>query len=213
MSNTTYCRGLLSRSRFCSNWKDGRPWSSSATISPSSTACFALGPAARPHGVLTLLDLLLAASRLHRGIEFLDVEVRIGRLVFLLDQQPVLLRPGANQGIASVQPDAVETELDLAALERFCRRALLELERAPVPDHHRAAAVLALGDGALEVVVADRMVLDMSGESLFRRVQGWTLRDGPADENAVHFQAEVVMESRRPVLLDDEAVLAGGLGR
>src|SRR6266567_4373774 len=42
MSNTTYCRGLLSRSRFCSNWKDGRPWSSRATISPSSTACFAL---------------------------------------------------------------------------------------------------------------------------------------------------------------------------
>ena len=42
MSNTTYCRGLLSRSRFCSNWKDGRPSSSRATISPSSTACFTL---------------------------------------------------------------------------------------------------------------------------------------------------------------------------
>src|SRR5205807_1927430 len=54
--------------------------------------------------------------------------------------------------------------------------------------------------------------LDMGGETLFRRVKGWTFGDRPADEDAVHFQPEVVMESCRPVLLDDEAVLAGGLG-
>src|SRR5439155_8856507 len=56
------------------------------------------------------------------------------------------------------------------------------------------------------------VVIDMGGETPFRGVQGWSLGNGPADEHAVHFQAEVVMESRCPVLLDDEAVLAGGLG-
>src|SRR5947209_3279402 len=52
----------------------------------------------------------------------------------------------------------------------------------------------------------------MGGEALFRGIQGWSLGNGPADENAVHFQAEVVVESGRPVFLDDEAVLAGRLG-
>src|SRR5256712_6120670 len=51
----------------------------------------------------------------------------------------------------------------------------------------------------------------MGGEPLFRGVQSLALWGWPGGEDAVHFQAEVGMESRRPVLLDDEAVLAAGL--
>ncbi len=57
------------------------------------------------------------------------------------------------------------------------------------------------------------MIFDVGGEALLGGIQGWTFGDGPADEDAVHFQAEVVMEPRRPVLLDDEAVLPAGLRR
>src|SRR5207244_6415937 len=104
-------------------------------------SALALSPTARPHGILPLLDLLFGASRLHGGGEFLDVEIRISRLVLLLDQQPVFFGTGAHQRIASAQPDAVETALHLAPFERLGRRALLELKCAPVPDHHGSDAL------------------------------------------------------------------------
>jgi hypothetical protein len=48
---------------------------------------------------------------------------------------------------------------------------------AAIPDHHGAAAILALGDGALERVVFDRMVLDVDREALFVGIEAWPAGD------------------------------------
>ena len=54
------------------------------------------------------------------------------------------------------------------------------LPGALVPQHHRAAAVLALGDRALELAVVERMVLDVHGEALVGRIGRGPLGDRPA---------------------------------
>ena len=68
-------------------------------------------------------------------------------------------------------------------------------QRAAVPEQHRAAAVLALGDHALEAAVLDRVVLDLHGEALLGRVEARPLGHGPALEHAVELEAEVVVQA------------------
>ena len=80
--------------------------------------------------------------------------------------------------------------------------------RAPVPDDDVAAAVLALADHALEVEVLDRVVLDVDGEALGARVERRALGHGPRHEDAVHLEAEVVVQAGGPVALHHEATLA-----
>ena len=76
---------------------------------------------------------------------------------------------------------------------------------AAIPDHHGAAAVLALRDGALELVVFDRMILDVDREPLLARNKARPARHRPAHHHAVEFEPQVVMQPRRVVLLDDVA--------
>jgi hypothetical protein len=67
-----------------------------------------------------------------------------------------------------------------------------------------AGAILAFGDVALEVGVGNRVVLRLDGEPLDRRVGRRLLRDRPALEDAIDLEAQVVVEARGVVLLDDE---------
>ena len=83
---------------------------------------------------------------------------------------------------------------------------------ALVPDDHRTGAVLALGDDALERGVVERVVLDMDGQPLLRRVEARPARHRPAPQHAVMLQPEIVVQPRRIVLLDDEDA-AGRLRR
>ncbi len=141
--------------------------------------------------------------------------------VALLDEQPLVLLVAA--GAASVDQDpaahealAGEPELELALLEARARVAH-RLPTAGVPEHHRAAAVLALGDGALEVAVLDGVVLDVHGEPPDLGVEARPLGHGPADEDAVEFEPQVVVQAARGVLLDAEqaagqALRAAGFG-
>src|SRR5262249_52916922 len=83
--------------------------------------------------------------------------------VVRLDQQPRILAlafPLAHphQVPAAVQLFAVEAKVEPAGAVAF-ERIAFRMPAAAVPDHHRAAAILALRDGALERVVLDRMVL------------------------------------------------------
>ena len=78
------------------------------------------------------------------------------------------------------------------------------LPRAPVPDDHVAAAVLALGDDALEVEVLDRVVLDVHREPPRLRVERRPLRHRPAGQHAVDLEPEVVVQAAGPVALHDE---------
>ena len=54
------------------------------------------------------------------------------------------------------------------------------------------------------------MVFDLDGEALVSHVKAGALGDGPALEDAVPAEAEVVVEARGGVLLNDEGLLAGG---
>ena len=108
---------------------------------------------------------------------------------------------------------AVEAELELAVLDALApvERRRLRLPRPPVPDDDVAGAVLLGRDDAFEIEVFDRVVLDVDGHAPGLRVERRALRDGPADEDAVDLEPEVVVEPGRSVALDDEPpALAAG---
>ncbi len=75
---------------------------------------------------------------------------------------------------------------------------------AAVPQQHGAAAVLALGDDALELAVLERVILDVHRQPLVGRVEAGPLRHRPALQHAVQLEPEVVVQAARRVLLDHE---------
>src|SRR6185436_16770625 len=96
---------------------------------------------------------------------------RVGGGVAPFDQQP-LLRPGANERPAPLELSAVEREAQFALLQRDGGIDIVEhLVRPLVPDHHRAAAVFALGDDAFESRVLERVVLDLHRHPLLTWIE------------------------------------------
>src|SRR5262249_2130270 len=77
---------------------------------------------------------------------------------------------------------------------------------AAIPDHHGAAAVFAFRDRAFECVVFDRVILDVNGQALFRRVKARATGHRPALHHAIEFEAEIVMQPPRRVLLNHIAI-------
>ena len=134
-------------------------------------------------------------------------------------QQPVRLRlllrrggaarsshaAGVEEGEASghAAEPAVRTSVadddHLAALAPF-----LDLDRAGVPDGDVPAAVLALGDGALEGAVLEGMVLGLHGQAVHVRLERRPLGHRPGDQHPLVLEAEVVVQARGVVLLDHE---------
>ena len=87
------------------------------------------------------------------------------------------------------------------------------LPPAVVPQDDVALAVAARDD-PLEPAVGVRVVLDLDGQRLARRVEARALRHGPADEHAVDLEAQVVVQPAGPVALDEEPVATvGAAGR
>src|SRR5262249_24102742 len=72
------------------------------------------------------------------------------------------------------------------------------------PHPPRPPAVLALGNGALEAAVFERMILHLHGEALVGGVEARALGHRPALERAVELEPEIVMEMAGCVLLDHE---------
>ncbi len=131
------------------------------------------------------------------------------RVVVLVQQQPLLvgITVTANEHEAALELFAVELEMEVALLDLFDRvGALHQLPGAPVPHDHVAAAVLARRDDPLEVEVVERMVLDVHRHPLRVRIERRTLRHGPAHEDAIGLEAQVVVQSPGAVTLDDESV-------
>src|SRR5262249_33783992 len=80
-------------------------------------------------------------------------------------------------------------------------------ERLPhsfVPEHHRAATILSLGNCALELAILKGMVFDLHRKALVGRVKVWALRNSPALEHPIELKAKVVMQMRCIVLLNHE---------
>ena len=183
---------------------------------------------ADPDGVTVVLDLVVGPAGLDALREVLGIPVRDAVVVALVDEQPLLAvvvleralraapRPTAraHDREPTLELLAVQPELQLAVPDGLAaiERRGLRLPRAPVPDDHVTGAVLLGRDDALEVEVLDRVVLDVDGHAPGLRVEGGALGDGPADEDAVDLEPEVVVQPGRPVALDDEPARLTGPG-
>src|SRR5436190_13496453 len=146
---------------------------------------FAGGLVAVPN-LPALRDLLHAAATADAGQLGIDraLAVVAREFIALLDQQPVVLAvlataAQADQRPAAVQPLAVQLEGELAVLERRID-IVMRLPGAAVPQHHRAAAIFALGDRAFERTILDRMVLYVHGQPLVVRIFAWAFGHRPA---------------------------------
>ena len=140
--------------------------------------------------------------------------VRSRLFILAFDEKPVLVtvavaRAHAHEVPAAAQFFAVEHEIEVTFGISPVRIAFGKPASA-IPDHHRAAAIFALRNGAFERVVFDRMVFDMDGKALFGGVETRAARDRPAFHDAVEFETEVIMQPTRGMLLDDITVAAAG---
>ena len=120
-----------------------------------------------------------------------------------------------------MQSFAVEGDFEIAASQSLANRVFLFLRRsgnvgrvgAAIPEHDGATTVLSLWDRALESVVVDGMIFDLHRESLQRRVETRTLRNGPALHHSVQLETEIEVEVAGSVLLDHEPQSASASGR
>ncbi len=177
-----------------------------------------LGAGGIPDRAVAFRDLAHAAAGLDAG-RVLDRGVAmagLGPAVVLLDQQPVvpdlpalalIAVRHADEAEAALQALALEVEGDVALLVRLGRVAL-RLPGAAVPQHHGAAAILALRDGAFERAVFDRMILDLDRQPAVLGIEAGSARDGPALVDAVDLQPEVIVQAARRMHLDDVSAAA-----
>ena len=148
--------------------------------------------ARRPDAIVLAADRLDAAPGRGR-MRLLGEDVRrIGRpcrLVVGLEQQPVLVLLArlwlhAHEMPLAFQLLAGQVELEMALL--VAERGIeIGRPRALVPDHHRAAAVLAFGNDAFEAAIVERMVLGRDGQPLLAGDQARPFRHRPALQHAV----------------------------
>ena len=101
-----------------------------------------------------------------------------------------LVRPAvhAHEVPAAVQFFAIEVEHEVPLGVALVRIAL-RVPRATVPDHHRAAAVLAVRNRAFEGVVFDRVIFNVDREPLVGGVEARPAGDRPALHHPVQFKS------------------------
>src|SRR5271165_11625 len=80
----------------------------------------------------------------------------------------------------------------------------LRLPRSLVPHHDGPTAVLTLGDNAFESAVFHRVVFHLNGKPLVCRHVAGTFGNGPALEDAVPSQPEIVVKMRGGMFLNNK---------
>src|SRR5262249_3688198 len=161
--------------------------------------------------VRDVVEHTLGRDTLRKSLGDLVVRRRPGRVVAPLDEEP---RLSGVATLAPSNPDEVPAPAKLLAVQHELELSLRQprtgiadrLPGASIPQQHGAAAVLSLGDDALESAVFHRMILGAHRKTLRAGVEARSLGDGPADQDAVQLQAEVVVQARRGVLLHHERV-------
>jgi hypothetical protein len=127
--------------------------------------------------------------------------------VALFDQQPILAVFIAPLELYQHPPTAefltVEAELDLPIFILFVG-VIHWYPGSPVPNNHRAGAILALGNYILKFDITQRMIFHPHGEAFDFWIKAWAARDCPAFKNAIKFEAEIVVKSRRIVHVHDK---------
>src|SRR4051812_5522301 len=134
------------------------------------------------------------------------VPARIRTLVAALEDQPLRLGAPARalQRPAAAQLLALQPDRQMAVLKRLLDRALGQAAVGARVPHDDAAGAIARADPALELGVAEGVVVDLDGEALLARVGRQSLRDRPGLQDPPDLEAEVVVHRSRCVLLDDE---------
>jgi len=171
-----------------------------------------------PHAFLALafgdlLDRAPAHRRQRHLLQHVRVLASARPVIVRLDKQPVLLRFFRPAAHAHEMPGALE----LLAIESEREAALLEpgvwialrIPAPAVPDQHGAAAILALRDGAFELVVFDRVVLDADSEPLLAGNQARASRHRPALHHPLELEPQIVVQPAGGVLLDDVLIALG----
>src|SRR5690606_13649705 len=153
------------------------------------------------------------ATGLHRFRLFLE-NIRFirfaGELILSLDEKPVLpllprLSVHADQMPSPFEFFSGEFKLQVPFLVLLmCIAGGFPTPR--IPDDYRAAAIFTLGYRAFAARIFERMILDMHRKALFAGNEAWTQRHGPAFQDAVHFEAKVIMQPARIMFLHDEEI-------
>ena len=101
------------------------------------------------------------------GLDCRRIAAFLLQAVVSLDEQPVVLpaalirlRAQPHDGELAIQPLAMENKLDLAVTQSVVR-IYQRLPGAAIPGLDRSGAVLAVRNGALEIGVLQRVILDM----------------------------------------------------
>ena len=161
-------------------------------------------------GRKVLGDFLLRAACEDAARVIFDVPAGLRLGVFLLDEQPfVALAASAHQHQRefAAQLFAMQAKFEIAALDlRQRRRVAQQFVAAAIPQHHAAAAVLALRNVAFKAAVVERMILHVHGQMFGQRLQARAFGNGPGFQGSVHFQAKIVVQPRGVVTLDAEVV-------
>ncbi len=135
----------------------------------------------------------------------------------MFDQQPIgslaaeLIAMHTHQHPTAFELCAFQREFKVACKEGLVRGlGALGSPEAAVPQHDRAAAVLALRDRALEITVVERMILDFHGQTFVGGIQRRSAGNRPGLEHTLPFQAHIVVQLPGGMLLHDEAQARGG---
>ncbi len=112
---------------------------------------------------------------------------------------------GPEQRVAPAEPLAGERELNLVV------GPFVLFERASVPDLHRARAVFAGRNLALEVEILERVILGSHRQPVFLRDRRDPVGHCPGSERSAVLEPQIPVQPGRVVLLDDEP--SAGLGR
>src|SRR5260221_128345 len=105
-----------------------------------------------------------------------------------------------------MQPPPFKGKLEVAPGEsRLGRPVAFRLPVAPGPEHDRAAAIPAFWERAFEVTIVQRVVFHLHGQTLVLGIERRSLGHSTGLEDAVEFEAQVIMEPRGVMLLDDKA--------
>ena len=139
-------------------------------------------------------------------------------LVMLLNQQPVRfglmrrLAAHADQRPLAVHLLAMHDDFQTPRPQPLIhiRMPGLRFPCALVPEQHRPAAILALGDGPFKAAILHGMVFHLDRQALVMHDIARPLGHGPALEHAVPAEAKVIVQASGCMLLDDKRKLAEG---
>jgi hypothetical protein len=161
----------------------------------------ALSGPAHPERILERLETggAVGLERHHLAVEYGLLHRQLGGGLGELRKPASPVMPiAANEArlaILHATEHAVAVELDLMK-PPVARRRRLDPPHPLVPQEHRTAAVLALGDDPLEAAVLQRMIFDLHRQPLAGRVGIGAFGNRPALQDAVQLEAEVVMQLR-----------------